>query len=174
MATDGNSGCAGCFGCLGGLVVLTFIGSIFFGGGVLMRVAGFQFSLGNPVDEQRVLGNYLSDLEGKQKTAAEATQKFHTQLDQGKCKEIYAQASEMFKRNQREADLVDFCTKIRRKLGSTRSMQQIDWWGRPTEQASERYILIRYNTQFSKVSTQETFVWLVKNNKAELVSYAVS
>ncbi|MBD2090013.1 hypothetical protein H6F67_09125 [Microcoleus sp. FACHB-1515] len=165
---------SGCLGCLGSLVILTFFGSIFFGGGVLMRVAGFQFVLGNPVDQQRFMMNYMSDLEAKQKIAANAVQRFHNQLGQGQCEEIYEQANEILKSSQSQAELVRFCATVQREFGSVESTEQIDWWGQPANQQADQYILTRYNTRFSNASAQEIFVWLVKDDKAELVSYQVN
>lgn len=164
----------GCLGCLGSLVVFTFVGSMFLGGGVLMRVAGFQFSLGNPIDQQQFITGYLSNLESQQKIASEAVQKIHTQLDRGKCKDIYEQANEMLKSQQNQAKMLSLCTEIGRDLGTVKSTQQVDWWGQPANREVDKLILLRYNTQFSKASAEEIFVILVKNGKAELVSYQVN
>ena len=165
---------AGCLGCLGTLVIFTFIGSMFFGGGVVMRVGGLAFSLGrDPVDQKQIINNYLTDLEDSKKVAEEAVQKFHTQLAQGKCQDIYDQASEILKKSQTQSELVSFCARLKQEAGTINSAQLTDWWGQPTDKDSDRYILLRYITMFSKSSVRETFVWLVKDSKPELVQYEI-
>lgn len=108
-----GSGCgttgSECVGCLGSLVIFTFIGSIFFGGGVLMRVGQWNLNLGNPVDinqvQSQAIADYLNDLGSKAKIVDEAVQQFHTQLNQGKCQEIYGQATEVFKSKTNQSSL---------------------------------------------------------------------
>jgi Protein of unknown function (DUF4019) len=162
----------GCLGCLGGLVVLTLVGSMFFGGGVLMRVGSFGFSFGkDPIDRQQIINNYLANLEASKKVAEEAVNKLHTQIDRGQCKEIFDQASETFKKNLSQSQIADFCKNLKLNLGFQKSSQLTDWWGQPTDKDSTQYILLRYLTNFSKATVRETFVWLVKDGKPELVEY---
>jgi hypothetical protein len=167
---------SGCLGCLGSLVVLGFLGSLVFGGGLSMRVGGFSFVLGgkSPVDQTQVLNNYFTDLESSKIASEAAVKIFHTQLGKGQCKEIYDQASEIFKKDQNQAAIIEFCTTLKQSLGEVKSVQLIDWWGRPGDTESERYILLRFMTTFSKsseVPTLETFIWLVKDGKPGLVTY---
>jgi hypothetical protein len=171
-----GSGCgttrSGCVGCLGSLVMFTFIGSIFFGGGILMRVGQWSLNLGNPVETNQIIANYLDDLASKAKIADEAVQQFHTQLNQGKCQEIYGQAAEVFKSKTNQSSLVNLCTEIKSKLGSVKSTERTDWWGQPAEQGGS-YVLTRYDTKLSKSTAQETFTWLVKDGKSQLASYQI-
>lgn len=162
----------GCLGCLGSLVVFTLFGSMFFGGGVLMRVGGLGFSLGkNPIDEPQIINNYFKDLENDKKLAEKAVQKFHMQLAQEKCQEIYQQANERFRSIYlSQSETVDNCKKLNRQFGTVSSAQLRDWWGAPVDKDS-KYILLRYVTTFSKSSGREDFIWLVKNGKTELVDY---
>jgi hypothetical protein len=101
----------GCLGCLGSLAVFTFIVSIFFGSGTLMRFVRCQ----------------LSDLGDKQKIVAEAVQKFHTQLDQRKFKEIYEQSIEIIKNKQNQEKIVSYCTAIQREFESVKLTDQVNW-----------------------------------------------
>ncbi|MCF2145080.1 DUF4019 domain-containing protein [Desmonostoc muscorum LEGE 12446] len=166
---------SGCLGCLGSLVILTFIGSIFFGGGVLMRVGGFSFVLGrNPIDRQQIINNYFTDLEYSKKIAESSVQKFHTQLEQGKCQDIYDQANELFKKSLSQSEMVSICAKLKQEIGTVNSAQITDWWGQPTDKDSENYILLRYITVFSKSSVRETFIWLIKDDKPELVKFEIN
>lgn len=181
QATTGSkpSTGSGCVGCLGSLVIFTFIGSIFFGGGVLLRVGQWNLNLGDPVNTNQIIANYLDNLGSKAKIANEAVQQFHTQLNQGKCQEIYGQAGEVFKSKTSQTSLVNLCTEIKSKLGSVESTERTDWWGQPTEQAGSyeqrgSYILTHYDTKLSKATAQETFIWLVKDSKPQLVSYLIS
>jgi hypothetical protein len=165
----------GCLGCLGSLVVLTFFGSMFFGGGVLMRVGGWSFSLGrDPIDRQQIINYYLTDLESRKQIAEAGVNKFHTQIEQGQCQNIFDQASEIFKKNQNLSEFNSYCQTFTLNLGSKQSSEFLDWWGQPSDKDSERYILIRYMTKFSKATARETFIWLVKDSKSELVNYEIS
>jgi hypothetical protein len=159
------------------LVIFTFIGSIFFGGGVMMRLGTLGLSLGNPVDtnqaKKQAIADYLNDLESKSKIADEAVQQFHTQLNEGKCQEIYGQATKVFKSKTNPSSLVDLCTEVKSKLGSVKSTERNDWWGQTDEQGAS-YVLTRHDTKLSKATVQETFIWLVKDSKSQLVSYQLS
>ena len=175
MSEQNTGGCLGCLGCLGILVVLTSVGSILFGGGVLMRVGGLSFVLGrDPIDHKQIINNYLTDLESSKKVAEEAVKKFHTQIEQGKCQDIYNQANEVFKNYQSKSQIMNFCTELKRQFGPVNSTQLTDWWGKPTDKDSDRYILLRYITVFSKLSARETCIWVVKDSKPELISYVTS
>jgi hypothetical protein len=59
-------------------------------------------------------------------------------------------------------------------MGSVKSSQLADWWGQPTDKDTDKYILLRYTTTFSKLPTLETFVWIVKGSKPELLQYLAS
>ncbi|HEY9762975.1 MAG TPA: hypothetical protein V6D07_10640 [Trichocoleus sp.] len=139
-----------------------------------MRLGQVRLSLGDPVEIDQVTGqavtNYLNNLTSKAEVADKATQQFHTQLNQGKCQEVYEQATEMFKSNTSKSDLINLCSVIKTTYGSIETAQQTDWWGSSAEQEGE-YILARYITRLSKSTARETFVWLVKDDKAQLVNY---
>jgi hypothetical protein len=166
---------SGCLGCLGSLVILTFIGSIFFGGGVLMRVGWFGFVLGkDPINRKQVIIDHSTNLEYSKKIAESSVQRFHTQLEQGKCQDIYQEANELFQKNFTQSQMLSICATIKQEIGTVNSAQITDWWGQPTDKESENYILLRYITVFSKSPVRETFVWLVKDNKSELVQFEIN
>ncbi len=169
----------GCLGCLGTLVFLSFIGSLIFGGGFLVRVGSFMWGVNHPIDRQQIVNDYFTELEDKQKTVvAEAVKQFHEQLNQGKCQEIYEQANEAFRQQGSQSEFSSSCERIHREFGLVTSTQKVDWWGRFAAQDSD-YILSRHYTIFSNSSAlssqnlalQETFIWLVKDSKPELVQY---
>ncbi len=90
----------GCLGCLGSLVVLTFLGSIVFGGGLVKRVGWFSFAMGKgSVDQNQIISDYFTNSKNDKTLSEDAVKVFHAQLGKGQCKEIYNQASEVFKRN---------------------------------------------------------------------------
>jgi hypothetical protein len=164
----------GCLGCLGTLVFLTFLGSLFFGGGVLMRVGSLGFSLGkDPIDRKQIVNNYLAELEVSKKVAEAEIEQLHLQINQGRCQHIFDRGSETLKKNLSQSQVANFCEKIKLNLGSIRSSQLTDWWGRSTDPDSTHYIFLRYMTSFSKTNVRETFIWLVKDSKAELVEYEI-
>jgi hypothetical protein len=168
---------SGCFGCLGTLFSLTLIGSVAFGvTSIAVKVGNYVFGFGSTVNllKQGKSVSDLNDLQSKTKATEQWVKQFHTQLEQGKCQEIYKQANEVFKQATRQSDFLNFCEKMRRELGTIKSAQLLDSWGRPANQDSDKYILSRYYTSFSNFSAQETFVWLVKNSKPELIQYQIN
>lgn len=146
----------------------------FFGGGVLLRVGGLGISLGrDSLDRQPVNSTNLTDLETRKKIAEESSQKLRTQIEQGHCQDAYAQGSETFKKNLSYAEMISICEAIKQNVGSLSSVQLTDWWDEPADVESNGYILLRYTTTFSKATVRETFVWQVKDSKAELFSYEI-
>jgi hypothetical protein len=161
-----------CLGCLGSLVIFIVIGSIFFGGGILMRLGNFYLMLGHPIERERVMSDYIDEIENHKDIVEKAVQEFHAQLDRGKCEEIYNRASELLRKSNSLNDVLKLCETTSRIFGSRKSTQVIDTWIQPPH--PENYILTRYITQFSKGVVQEIFIWSVKNNKAEIVNYTFS
>lgn len=139
-----------------------------------MRLGQMRLTLGDPVEIDQVtdqaVTDYLNNLASKAEVADKATQQFHAQLNQGKCQEVYEQATEMFKSNTSKSDLISLCSAIKTTYGSIETAQQTDWWGSPAEQEGE-YVLTRYNTKLSKSTARETFIWLIKDDKPQLVNY---
>lgn len=173
-----GSGCGssrqGCGGCLGSLFVICFASSILFGGGVLFRFGQWGgFAVGNPVDTNQVIAAYLDELGSKAKIADEAVKRFHKQLNQGNCQETYLDATEHLRSKTDQSGFVDLCSEIKSKFGSVVATAQVDWWGGPDEQGG-RYVLTRHYTTFSRTPAQETFIWLVKDRKTQLVSYQIA
>ena len=161
----------GCIGCLGSLAGLTFIGSLFFGGGILYRVGSLNLMLGKDViDRQSIITNYWSELEGDKIASDEASKKFRTQMEQGQYQAVYDRASEPFKKSITASQWISSCETIKQNLGSVKSAQLIDIWVQPST-ASETYILIRYLTTFAKAPMQENFAWVVKDGKPALLQY---
>ena len=156
-------------GCLSALIGFALLATIF-GGGIHFRIGGFQFGLGQPIHPEQINSEYLDNLAKRKESADEAVKAFHAQMNEGKCTDIYDQASEVFKQQLSREDLERRCTKQRSELGSVKSTQQIDWWERPVN-STDHHILIKNNTQFSNASIQEIFVWLVRDRKATLVAY---
>lgn len=163
---------SGVTGCLGSLVILTLIGSVFFGGGVLLRVGQWHFQLGNPAETDKTIANYLVDLESKAKIADDAVQRFNNQLNQGKCQEAYQQTSEAFKSDTSQSNFLNLCTGLKIQLGSIESIKRTDWWGQPAEKG-ENYILTRYETKLSKSTALQSFTWLIKDGRAQLVNIQI-
>lgn len=168
---------SGCFGCLGILFSLTLIGSFLFGvTSIAVKVGNYAFGFGSAVNlfKQEKSVSDLNDLQAKTQATEQSVKQLHTQLEQGKCKEIYEQANEVFKQANSQSDFLNICEKTRRELGTVQSAQLLDSWGRPANQDSDKYILNRYQTSFSNFSAQETFVWLVKDGKPELIQYQIN
>jgi hypothetical protein len=89
----------------------------------------------------------------------------------GKCQDIYNRASDLFKKTVTPHEILKLCEIIPRTLGTLKSTKLIDTSIQSSN--SENYILTRYMTEFDKGSAQETFVWLVKDKRAELVGYEI-
>lgn len=130
MSKQDNRG--GCLGCLGALVIFVFIGSMFFGGGVLLRVGGLGISLGrDPLDRQPINSTNLTDLATSRKVAEESSQKLRNQIGQGRCQDAYAQGSETFKKNLSYSEMITICEAIKQNVGALSSVQLTDWWEKP-------------------------------------------
>ncbi|MEH2326247.1 MAG: hypothetical protein V7K32_22340 [Nostoc sp.] len=172
---NSSSSSPGCCGCLGIILFLLFIGSIIFGGAsIAVKFGDYVFGFGSVVNSWQTSKNIDSnDLETKYQAAELAVKQFHSQLEQGKCKEIYEQANEAFKKASNYAEFLTFCHQLNIKIETIKSVQQLDYWWQLTNNDSEKYILIRYETKSSQSSIQETFVWLVKDSKPELMGYHV-
>ena len=163
---------SGCRGCLESLFSLAFIGSLLFGGGVLMRVGSWHFVIGrDPIDRQPIIASYLNDLETSKKVSTESTQNFRTQIEQGQYQAAYDRASEPFKKSLTPSQWISFCETLKQRFGSVKTVQLIDAWVQPTDKESEKHVLLRYITTFSKASIQESFMWIVKDGKPELIQY---
>ena len=163
---------ASCGGCLGSILVLTVIGSIFSShAGLFLRVGSVFFTLGRPTIDGKPVGSLVeTETIEANKTLAEAiVKKFHEQLDQGKCNEIYDQSSDFLKKFQSKESILPLC-ETWKNTGGLKSSELVDWWGKPTEN-QERMMLMRYLTITQSSPVQETFIWSIKENKAELVSY---
>ena len=178
MSNQSSGQYSGCFGCLGTLFFLTFIGSMLFGAtSIAVKVGDSTFGFGSAVNlfKQEKSISDSNDLQTKTQATEQTVKQLHTQLDQGKCQEIYEQANEVFKRATSQSDFLSNCEKIRQDFGTVKSAQLLDSWERPTTQY-EKYILLRYQTSFSIFSAQETFVWLVKGSgsKPELIQYQIN
>jgi hypothetical protein len=159
-------------GCLGALITLTFIGSTIFGGGILLRIGSLNLGLGHPVDKFQIIAEYLDGLESKAKVADESVQKFHKQLNQGKCQEIYEQATVEFKQITSQSEVEKLCAAVNSQIGLMTSTKRTEWWGRPGDQGGH-YLFVRYNTEFSRTPAYELFTWLVKDGKSSLGSYEI-
>jgi hypothetical protein len=163
----------GCLGCVGTLFVLCIFGSIFFGGGVLMKVGPFGFSSGkDPINRQQIIADYVAELADSKKLAEDSVQKFRSQIERNQCKDVYDRSSVILKKHVSQLQMISLCKDFK-KMGPVKSSQLSDWWGQPTDKDTEKYILLRYTTTFSKFSTLETFIWIVKGSKPELVEYLV-
>ncbi len=164
----------GCIGCLGSLTVVTLIGSLFFGGGVLYRVGSWGIVLGrDPINRQPIIASYLSDLEISKKVSNESTQNFRTQIERGQYQAVYDRASEAFKKSLTPSQFVSYCETLKQRFGSVKSVQLMDAWVQSTDKESEKYVLLRYMTTFSKAPMRENFTWIVKDGKPELIEYEI-
>jgi hypothetical protein len=162
---------SGCFGCLGTMFSLFLIGSAIFGGGFLMRFGGVTFGVGsNSNDHARDLTN----LENQKNIADASVQKVHAQIDQGQCKALYDEGHEVLRKAQTLPQMERFCGLSKQRLGTVVSSELTDFWVHPVEQASDQYLLMRYQTKYSKELVREEFIWYVSDGKPQLATYTTA
>lgn len=173
MSEEKKAGCGSCLSTLGSLAVVVVLGFMFTSnGGLFLRLGNSVFTFGKPTFDGKPMGTLVEaeTLEANKKVAEAAVKTFHGQLLQGKCDEIYDQASDVLKSYQSKESLSILCSQWK-QFGELKSSEIGDWWGKPTEDAKARQILVRYSTVTQNVSMQETFVWLIQDDKAALVNY---
>ena len=160
-----------CLGCLINLLFVGFIGSILFGmTRCSIGLGNFNITLGGTIGSKEKAVD-LTDVGNKKKAAEEAVKQFHSQLSKGKCKDIYEQANEAFKRGISQPNLLSRCEKMCQELGDIQSSRQVKWDWRPGNRDSDKYIALQYDTSFQNSLVKETFIWIVQDSKPELYLY---
>jgi hypothetical protein len=168
----------GCLGCLGNLIFITLIGGLLFGGlRCSISLGGLRLGFGSGIAPDENVVN-LTELEPQKKIVEESVKIFNAQLNQGKCDAINQQSSQIFRQNARQLGVANWCEKLRQELGTVESSELLDWNGKNAgnfNNASDYYILVLYNTHFSKLSApvKTVFTWRVQNGKAELYGYHI-
>ena len=139
-----GSGCLGGCGFLLGILMLS---------GVLRIDRGIQIEVTEPnaVD--------LAELEDKAKVADRAVQKFHTQLNQGECQEVYEQTAEIYKDATDLSQWMYLCSEIKSQFGDVESTIRVDQ-SEQHEQGID-YFAASYDTKLSNASINEVFMWII-------------
>lgn len=104
--------------------------------------------------------------------AEAAVAEFHTQLDQGQYADIYAQASDDFKKAATQADFAKLLGAVHRKLGAVKSSQKMNW--RLNFGVGGETIALSYKTSFAGGDAQESFVYHMNGDRAELYGYNIN
>ena len=161
----------GCGSCIGTLLGLGFIASVFMGGGIAVRLGPYFLNMGKPVLDSPLSSNSgegkLS--EANKKKIEVALQVFHDRLFQGKCDDIYDQASDALKAYQSKEKFSILCTNF--KGTTTHSTEIVEWWG---SLVAKNDILIRARTTTSEMSLEETIVWTLKDSELRLINYSAA
>jgi len=115
-----------------------------------------------PGDSRVIDGPEMSD---------QTVTQFHNQFNTGQFHEIYIAATDDFRRDTTEADMLSYLEAVRRKLGTVENSQQAGWRvsARPLGWIYER----KYETEFSDGKGTESFVILLRDDKGWLQDYKV-
>lgn len=105
-------------------------------------------------------------------TAERAVEKFHTQLNAGQFRQIYAEADEGFKKGATEADATALFDAVRRKLGQVQQATPTGW--HVNANTGGTFVTLGYDVQFSEGKGVEQFVYRVSGDKAMLFNYNVN
>ncbi len=149
--SNGRSGC-GCGGCLSAVFSLFFLWVflVWFGGCT-------RFLLMIPGSAHR------------KELAESAAQTYYARINEGKCQEIYDQASKGFKRRFSQQTVLEGCERTRQYLGANKSTQLVaSGFGFDHE---GDYIELTYDITYSNSSRQERLIWRIENNQPVLDSH---
>jgi hypothetical protein len=104
--------------------------------------------------------------------AARAVEKFHGQLNQEQYHDIYAQASEEFRKATSEEELTTFLSAVHRKLGALKSADQTGWHVNYTTFGT--IVTLGYDSTFDEGKAAEQFIWRVSGDQAILIRYDIN
>ena len=97
---------------------------------------------------------------------------FHNQFNALQYKQIYAGASEAFRKSATEADVIALFETLHTKLGNMKQSTQSGWQVNSTDVGTT--VSLDYSTDFAEGNGTEKFVFLVTGEKASLFNYNVN
>jgi len=103
--------------------------------------------------------------------AATAVQDFRTKYNDEQYQEIYKHSDDSFKKTAPEAEVVDFFSKLREKLGKAGNANHINQSVNVSSMGT--MVSMVYDTEFTKGKGQERFVFIIKDGVAKLIDYKV-
>jgi opacity protein-like surface antigen len=104
--------------------------------------------------------------------AEKAVSRFHEMLDAGRFAEIYATASDEFKKVSTQSDFVALLSAVHRKLGNMKSSVNQGW--NVSYLASGTFVTLNYKTVYSGGEAAEQFMFHMQDDSAVLVGYHIS
>ena len=104
--------------------------------------------------------------------ANDATQRFHAQLDDGRCTQIYDESAAQF-RNITSQVWVQTCEDLRTKAGHvvTSTLRDIRISELRSPSPTATYAEATYLTVYVNATVQETFVWVISDSPPRLAGY---
>ncbi len=96
---------------------------------------------------------------------------FHAHLNAQQYPTIYAESSPEFQKSASEREITEFFEAIHRKLGAVVSSKQDRFLVNFTTAGT--IVTLNYSTKFESGDGEETFVWMVSDDKAQLLHYNV-
>jgi len=103
--------------------------------------------------------------------ASDATDHFHRQLDAADYDGIYADASHEFRRAATRAESVKFLETVHHKMGESGKRStagfHVNW------RNGRWWIDAAYNTQFTLGQGQESFIWVMEQDRLRLYGYHI-
>jgi hypothetical protein len=101
-----------------------------------------------------------------------AMERFHQQLNAADYDDIYAEASDDFRKYGKHDEMIRFLAMIHEKMGNSGKTSMagfhVNW------RNGRRWVDEVSNTQFALGQGQESFVWVLEQDRLELYSYHIS
>lgn len=112
------------------------------------------------------------DLIASKAAAEPEVARFHERMVAREFEQIYASATDDFRKAAAKESFLALMNAIARKLGPVKSTRQVSWNAR-TFNFKTTAVLV-YQTTFERGSGTETFTFRISDKKAELVGYNIS
>lgn len=96
---------------------------------------------------------------------------FHKKFNAGEFQIIYDRSSEEFKQSARKEDMVRFFEGVRSKLGDVTNTEKTGW--HVNYQTSGTIVTLTYETQFSKGTGTEIFMYRMASQNVILAGYRI-
>ena len=97
---------------------------------------------------------------------------FHSLLDAGEFRAIYAASADDLKKVASEKDFVALLDAVHRKLGQVKTTTRQTWL--VNSRTSGTFVTLTYKTVFAKGDATEQFVYRIENDQAVLAGYSVN
>ena len=97
---------------------------------------------------------------------------FHSLLDSGRFKDIYAASADDLKKASKEDEFVALLEAVSRKLGKVRTTERMTW--NVNYHTSGTFVTLAYKTAYAEGDASEQFVYRIIDGQAKLAGYHIN